>query len=123
MYRTPKGVRLGGRQKGTPNRVTTDARETFRLVFEKLAPEAEKWIRAAAKRNSAKGAELLLRLGEHFVPKLARHELVGPEKEPLRVSIRINRTVREGDESHLDTASPVAHPSSRAGGQPTRLRD
>ncbi len=78
---SPPGVRQGGRQKGTPNKVTADARETFRLVFEKLAPEAEGWIRAAAKKSPAKGAELLMRLAEHFVPKIARNEITGPDGE------------------------------------------
>lgn len=71
------GIRQGRRQRGTPNKITADARETFRLVFENLAPEAEGWIRAAAKKNPAKGAELLLRLAEHFAPKIARHEVTG----------------------------------------------
>lgn len=63
--------------------MTADARESFRLVFDSLVPEAEKWIRSAARKNPAKGAELLLRLAEYFVPKVSRHELTGRDGKDL----------------------------------------
>lgn len=81
------GVRQGGRKRGTPNKITADARETFRQVFESLAPECEEWIRRAAEKNPAKGAELLLRLAEHFVPKLTRTEVTGADSAPLVVEV------------------------------------
>jgi hypothetical protein len=82
------GVRQGGRQKGTPNKATAEARATFQMVFEKLAPEVEAWIRAAAEKDPAKGAELLLRPAEFFVPKLARTEIIGAEGEaPLVIEV------------------------------------
>ena len=85
------GVRRGGRQKGTPNNVTAEARATFQAVFEKLAPEVEGWIRAVAERDPARGAELVLRLAEYFVPKLARTELVGAaEDERTTVQVHID---------------------------------
>src|SRR5713101_6448799 len=102
------GKRQGGRQKGTPNKITADARETFRLVFEKLAPEAEGWIRAAAKKNPAKGAELLLRLSELFVPRLSRGELSGPDGEGITVVLAPFGTPEKGaptDASDPDLAS------------------
>ncbi len=110
---SPPGVRQGGRQKGTPNKVTADARETFRLVFEKLAPEAEGWIRAAAKRSPAKGAELLMRLAEHFVPRLSRSELSGPGGEgELTVILQPFMSPRKSapvDASNPDFASLDSH--------------
>ena len=36
MPKTPKGVRLGGRQKGTPNKSTASVRAAFEEAFEKL---------------------------------------------------------------------------------------
>jgi hypothetical protein len=83
-----KGKKTGGRTRGTPNRMTRDARETFRLVFEALAPELEDWIRTAASRSPAKAAELLLRLAEHFVPRLARNEVTTNSDGPLVVVVR-----------------------------------
>lgn len=82
------GVRRGGRQKGTPNKVTAESRAAFGMVFEKLAPEVEGWIREVAAENPARAAELVLRLAEYFVPKLARIEVAEPEAdEPLSVVV------------------------------------
>jgi len=85
---SPPGVRRGGRQKGTPNKATAEARAAFGMVFEKLAPEVEGWIREVAETDPARAAELVLRLAEYFVPKLARTEVVGAEDaEPLVVEV------------------------------------
>ena len=85
---SPPGVRRGGRQKGTPNKATAEARATVHAVFEKLAPEVEGWILAVAEKDPARAAELVLRLAEYFVPKLARTEVAGAEDaEPLVVVI------------------------------------
>src|SRR5689334_4923023 len=85
---SPPGVRRGGRQKGTPNKATAEARATFHAVFEKLAPEVEGWIREVAETNPARAAELVLRLAEYFVPKLARTEIAGAEgAEPLVIQV------------------------------------
>lgn len=36
LVRTPKGQRVGGRQKGTPNKLTQDMREVIYEAFEQL---------------------------------------------------------------------------------------
>ena len=85
---SPPGVRRGGRQKGTPNKATAEARAAFGMVFEKLAPEVEGWILAVAETDPARAAELVLRLAEYFVPKLARTEVAGAEgAEPLVIQV------------------------------------
>lgn len=76
-------TKTGGREAGTPNKLTRDARETFRLLFEALVPEAEGWIRATAKRNPAKAAELLLKVSEMFVPRPVRQEPSASTGEPF----------------------------------------
>ena len=32
----PKGTRIGGRQKGTPNKVTANAKQAFQAAFDEL---------------------------------------------------------------------------------------
>ena len=32
----PKGTRIGGRQKGTPNKVTANAKQAFQMAFDEL---------------------------------------------------------------------------------------
>jgi hypothetical protein len=74
------------------------------MVFEKLAPEVEGWIREVAETDPARAAELVLRLAEYFVPKLARTEVAGVEgAEPLVVHV-----MTYGDAS--EALGPVAPP-------------
>src|SRR5438105_2253765 len=87
-----KGKKTGGRARGTPNKITAEAKETFRLVFDALAPELEEWIRSAARRSPAKGAELLLRLAEHFIPRLARNDVATNSGGPLVVVVKQSST-------------------------------
>lgn len=57
--RPPKGTRWGGRQKGTPNKVTQSLREAVQIAFDRVG-----------------GVEYLIRLAQDdpktFVPLLAK---------------------------------------------------
>ena len=48
----PKGVRLGGRKKGTPNKVTASMREAWRLAFDEMGG-----VTALVKRGKANKTE------------------------------------------------------------------
>ena len=90
-----KGERRGGRKKGTPNKVTAEARELFQAVYEGRLQDLERWLTETGdgfeavhflhdgtkipyiEKNPGKAAELLLRMAEHFVPKLSRTEITG----------------------------------------------
>jgi hypothetical protein len=81
----------GGSRKGRPNRVTAYSRETFRQIWEKIAPHVDTWIMRVAKKSPDKAAALALQLAEYHVPKLARTEVVGVADQPIRVLIAINQ--------------------------------
>lgn len=101
-----KGNKLGGRRKGVPNRTTAEVREVFKKILDDLAPEAEQWIRDTAagvevERIDDEGqtikvrlpgdpkgaADLLLKLAEFHVPKLARTEVTGKDGEALTIKV------------------------------------
>lgn len=100
------GERRGGRKKGVPNKVTAEAREAFQMVYEGRLSDLDRWIRETGdgfdavhflsdgtaipykERNPGKAADLLLRMAEHFVPKLARNEVVGEGGGPVKIVIR-----------------------------------
>lgn len=44
----------------------------FKVAFTGLVPDLQAWIRAAAKKDPGKGADLTLRLAEFYVPRLQR---------------------------------------------------
>jgi hypothetical protein len=72
------------------------------MVFEKLAPEVEAWIREVAAEDPARAVELVLRMAEYFIPKLARAEVIAPEAGP--VVVRINTC------ADAEPLAPAAHP-------------
>ncbi len=76
----PKGVRLGGRQKGTPNKVTTSAKEAIQRVFDELGGNEGllAWCREKADNKSV--------FYERIYPKLLPHQIEGSLKiDPLQV--------------------------------------
>jgi len=95
------GERRGGRKKGTPNKLTTEAREAFRMVYEQRLGDLERWLRETGDgyeqqhvtkegevvtvviRDPGKAAALLLSMAEHFVPKLQRHEVSGHDGKAI----------------------------------------
>lgn len=89
-----KGVKTGGRVKGTPNKLTAEAREAFRLVYDKQLPRLDGWLRRTAKENPGKAAELVVRMAEHFVPKLAHTTIAGDGDAPAIIE-RVVHVVKE----------------------------
>jgi hypothetical protein len=90
-----KGYKTGGRQPGSPNKVTREFRETVRLLLEKNADNVEVWLERVAdgyddvKPNPEKALGLLAQLAEFAAPKLARTEVVGDPDNPLKTSLEV----------------------------------
>lgn len=83
------GRKTGGRQKGTPNKVNSVAREAFLATFGRLEGDLETWIRSTADTDPGRAADLLIRMAEYHFPKLARSELSGPEGEGLSITVNL----------------------------------
>ena len=95
------GAREGaGRPKGVPNKATTEAREAVKAILDSNLPFIESWIQATADGifddqagkwivppNPAKACDIVQNMVEYAVPKLARTEVVGDEKAPMRVVV------------------------------------
>jgi hypothetical protein len=70
-----QGYKTGGRQKGTPNRVTSAAREAMQLAFEGIGGVDA--LTTWAKKNQTEFFKLYARL----IP--IQQEISGPEGEPV----------------------------------------
>lgn len=76
-----------GRPKGTPNKVTTEFRETVKRLLESNADNMGRWLTMVAegdgtdngKPDPAKALDLLAKLAEYAAPKLARTEHTGAD--------------------------------------------
>jgi hypothetical protein len=99
-----KGQRVGGRQKGTPNKVTATFRETVQRLLDDNAGNVSLWLAEIAdgtpdrkvgkvtipgRPRNPDGALLrLAQLAEFAAPKLNRSEVVGEGGGPLTVVIK-----------------------------------
>lgn len=92
MAKQPKGVRLGGRAKGTPNKATDETRALIERTLgasplEKMARLASDLLdgtREDAKANEI-AARLLCALAEYCAPKRKAIELSGPHGAPVPI--------------------------------------
>ena len=80
MPKTPKGVRLGGRAAGTPNKATAAAREAIARFVDGNADRLQGWLDEI---HAEKGVEAAFScfssLLEYHVPKLQRTEVTGKD--------------------------------------------
>jgi hypothetical protein len=66
----PNRPKTGGRQKGTPNRVTADVRAAFAELAVRNFDSIQHWLDQVAHDSPAKAIELFIQLAEFSVPKL-----------------------------------------------------
>lgn len=80
MPKTPKGVRLGGRAAGTPNKATAAAREAIARFVDGNADRLQGWLdEIHADKGPQAAFECFSSLLEYHVPKLQRTELTGKD--------------------------------------------
>lgn len=87
------GKKTGGRQAGTPNKATSDARQAIASFIDGNAHRLTEWLDAVAngdplneiKPNPAKAFDMFQSVVEYHIPKLARQELVGDPDAPIQV--------------------------------------
>jgi hypothetical protein len=70
-----KGIKTGGRQEGTPNKVTSEIRDAFQKLIEQNIDNLSLWINEIATKDPAKALTIIIELSEFIVPKLSRTEL------------------------------------------------
>jgi hypothetical protein len=92
--------KTGGRKAGVPNKATQEAREAVKAILDSNLPFIQSWIQQTAdgiyddqagkfivQPNPAKACEIVQNLVEYSVPKLARTEVVGDAKAPVRMVV------------------------------------
>lgn len=77
-----------GRKPGTPNRTTKQVREAYQRLTEANLDNMSIWLSQIASEDPAKAMDLMLRLSEYIIPKLARQEVVGNNGEDLFKNVK-----------------------------------
>lgn len=74
-----------GRKKGTPNKTTANVREAIAQVLQGAAPKLEKWLTRVARKDPAKALDIVSKLAEYHIPKLAKSEIKSDQLNTIRL--------------------------------------
>ena len=77
-----------GRPKGTPNKSTTIVREAIANLLERNAGNMDMWLNQVAAEDPYKALDLMNKLSEYHIPKLARTEVTGRDGEDQEMIVR-----------------------------------
>jgi hypothetical protein len=77
-----KGLAGPGRPKGMPNKATGIVREAIANLLERNAPNMDRWLNEVADKDPHKALDIIQKLSEYHIPKLARTEVTGLDGAP-----------------------------------------
>jgi len=85
-----ENINRSGRKPGSKNRATKEIREAYQKLTEDNLENMSIWLSQIAGDDPAKAMDLMLRLSEYIIPKLARQEVVGNDGEDLFKNVKFN---------------------------------
>ena len=77
-----------GRPRGTKNKTTVAIREAYQNLVELNLENMSLWIGQVAAENPEKAMDLMIKLSEYVIPKLARTEVTGKDGDDLFKDMR-----------------------------------
>ena len=81
-----------GRPKGTPNKVTANAREAIARLVDENSERLQEWLNQIAATDGPKAAfQCLMDVLEYHIPKLARTELTGKDGVEPTIAFKVIR--------------------------------
>ena len=91
-----------GRPKGSKNKATQQIREAYQKLTENNLDNMTVWLAQIAANDPAKAMDLMLKLSEYIIPRLARTELTGNDGDDLFKNIKFEFGPNVNDEDHRD---------------------
>ena len=89
-----------GRPKGTPNKSTAEIRDAYQKLVEDNLTNMTEWLVQVAAENPERAMDLMLKLSEYMIPKLARQEVTGADGKDLfkNIKFEFGTPINERDE-------------------------
>jgi len=78
-----ENINRAGKKKGTLNKNTRMIREAYQKLTEDNLDNMSRWVSQVASEDPAKVLDIMIKLSEYIIPKLARTELSGNDGEDL----------------------------------------
>lgn len=88
MFEPGQSGNPAGRPKGSKNKATQHIREAYQKLTEDNLEKMSIWISQVASEDPAKAMDIMIRLSEYILPKLARTEVTGNDGEDLFKNIK-----------------------------------
>jgi len=83
MFQKGQSGNPNGRPKGAQNKNTREIREAYQRLVENNLENMTLWLTRIASEDEEKAMEIMLKLSEYVIPKLARQEVTGADGEDL----------------------------------------
>jgi len=77
-----------GRPPGSPNKSTKEIRQAYQNLVEMNLENMTSWLASVAAEDPEKAMDLMLKLSEYIIPKLARQEVVGNDGSDLFKNVK-----------------------------------
>lgn len=90
MFKPGESGNPNGRPKGSVNKNTAQIREAYQKLTEDNLDNMTLWLTQVAAENPEKAMDLMLKLSEFIIPKLARQELTGHSGADLFKNVKFD---------------------------------
>ena len=92
--------KVGGRAKGQTNKTTAEIRDAYQKLVEDNLTNMTEWLTQVAAENPERAMDLMLKLSEYMIPKLARQEVTGADGKDLfkNIKFEFGTPINERDE-------------------------
>lgn len=97
-----ENINRAGKKPGTQNKTTRKVREAYQNLVEMNLDNMSIWISQVAGDDPKAALELMIKLSEYIIPKLARTELSGNNGEDLFKNISFKFGPDVNDVEHRD---------------------
>lgn len=83
LYKGMPSLNPNGRPKGAKNKTTENIRKAYQQLTEDNLDNMTVWLAQIAADDPKQALEMMIKLSEYVIPKLARQEITGQDGEDL----------------------------------------